>query len=309
MPVNMQELKFKVLEFIRLRGPVIPVQISKQIGSNILFAGAVLSELLNSGKIKISSAKIGGSPVYYFPGQEPRLNILYGYLNQREKQAYDLLKDKKTLKDKSLQPVERVALREIKDFAYFFQINDEIYWRWYLINEEEARSLVFQNIENEMPKEIVSEAKEIKQEIIEEKPAEIEQAAIDVQEKPTIKFESKKEIIQKTEKKKIKKEVKAKDFDLILKNYLSNKDIKIIEENIVKKGKEFDYVIEISSRVGNIRMFLSAKDKKKINDADLSICHNKSQLKKLPLMVLTNGDLTKQAKEYINNNYLIYEKI
>ena len=48
MPINMQELKFKVIEYIRMRGPVIPVQISKQIGSNILFAGAVLSELLAS---------------------------------------------------------------------------------------------------------------------------------------------------------------------------------------------------------------------------------------------------------------------
>jgi len=51
------------------------------------------------------------------------------------------------------------------------------------------------------------------------------------------------------------------------------------------------------------------KDKNKINDADLSLAHNKSQLKKLPLMILTNGELTKQAKEYINNNYLIFEKI
>jgi hypothetical protein len=95
----------------------------------------------------------------------------------------------------------------------------------------------------------------------------------------------------------------------MLKSYFENKGINIVEKNIVKKGKEFDYIIEISSVIGNIRMFLSAKDKKKLNDSDLSIAHNKSQLKKLPLMILTNGDLTKQAKEYINNNYLIYEKI
>ena len=308
----MQELKFKVLEYIRLRGPVIPVQISKQIGSNILFAGAVLSELLANGKIRISHAKIGGSPVYYFPGQESRLSILYGHLHQREKHVYDLLRQNKTLKDRALQPVERVALREIKDFAYPLQVNDELFWRWYLINEEEAKMLVNQLLEQEKPKqEIVEEKKiEIQQEI---KPEIIIKPEIQIPEQtiqPILKIETKKEIKEKPEsKKKIKRETKAKDFALMLKNYFDEKQINIVEENIVKKGKEFDYIIEIPSKIGNIRMFLSAKDKKKLNDADLSLAHNKSQLKKLPLMILTNGELTKQAKEYINNNYLIFEKL
>src|SRR3989338_5679613 len=154
MPVNMQELKFKILEFVRMRGPVIPVQVSKQIGSNILFAGAVLSELLSNGKIKISTAKIGGSPVYYFPGQEARLTMLYGHLHQREKHAYDLLRQSKVLRDKALQPVERVALREIKDFAYPIQFSEELFWRWYLVNEEEAFNLINDAIRREKPKEI-----------------------------------------------------------------------------------------------------------------------------------------------------------
>jgi hypothetical protein len=295
MPINMQELKFKVLEYVRLRGPVIPVQVAKQIGSNILFAGAVLSELLSNGKIKISNAKIGGSPVYYFLGQELRLSVLYPYLHQRERHAYDLLKQHKVLMDKALEPVERVALREIKDFAYPIRFNEELFWRWYLTNEQEALNLIKESNKEE-PKLVLEDLKE----------------EAKVEEKPQIKIELKKEVIEpvKIEKKekKLKKEVKE-DFALMLKNYFDKKGIKIFEENVVKKGKEFDYIVEVSSQIGNIRMFLSAKDKKKINDADLSICHNKSQLKKLPLMILTNGELTKQAKEYINNNYLIYERI
>jgi hypothetical protein len=309
MPVNMQELKFKVLEFIRMRGPVIPVQISKQIGSNILFAGAVLSELLSNGKIRISHAKIGGSPVYYFPGQESRLSMLYGHLHQREKHVYDLLRQNKILKDKALQPVERVALREIKDFAYPVQIDEELFWKWYLVNEEEAKTLINQLPKQEKPEEIIEERKlEIQPEIIKPEVQEIKIPEQKIQ--PILKLEPKKEPKEKPEiKKKVKKEIKAGDFSLMLKSYFENKGINIVEKNIVKKGKEFDYIIEISSVIGNIRMFLSAKDKKKLNDSDLSIAHNKSQLKKLPLMILTNGDLTKQAKEYINNNYLIYEKI
>lgn len=320
MPVNMQELKFKVLEFVRLRGPVIPVQISKHIGSNILFAGAVLSELLSTGKIKISRAKIGGSPVYYFPGQEPRLTMLYGHLNQREKQAFDLLKNSKVLHDRSLQPVERVALREINDFAYSFEVNNDLFWRWYLVNEEEARSVANQAIQ-EHQKQVIQEAKPelvIEQKpVLQEQPIEIhEQKLPEIRkeekvEQQTLKVE-RKEIKQKEPevRKKIKKETKIKqDFVMMIKDYFDEKNIKIINENVIKKGKEFEYLIEIPSKVGNVRFFLSAKDKKKLSEADLSISHNKSQLKKLPLMILSNGELTKQAKEYLNNNYLIFEKI
>ena len=303
----MQELKFKVIEYIRMRGPVIPVQISKQIGSNILFAGAVLSELLSNGKVKISHAKIGGSPVYYFPGQEPRLTMLYSHLNQREKQAFDLLKQNQVLQDRALQPVERVALREIKDFAFPLQINNEIFWRWYLLNEEEALKLINQAIDNEKQKIPILEEPKLQPQI------EVKPIIQEVQEKLQPKVEIKKEIIEEKVKekkeRKVKKETKAKDFASILKNYFDNKGIKIINEEIIKKGKEFDYLVEISSKIGNVRFFLSAKDKKKISDADLSLAHNKAQLKKLPLMILSNGELTKQAKEYINNNYLIFEKI
>ena len=185
-------------------------------------------------------------------------------------------------------------------------------WRWYLVSEEEAKTLINPVIEKEqqvieIPRVIQEQVqvKEEKLEIVEEIKPEVE-----IQERlqPEIKVEIKKDEKIK-ERKRIGKEAKKEDFILMLKNYFNNKRVKIVEENIVKKGKEFDYIVEIPSHVGDVRFFLSAKDKKKINDADLSLCHNKSQLKKLPLMILTNGELTKQAKEYINNNYLIYEKL
>ena len=66
----------KVISFIRVNGPVLPIQISKQFGGNLFFAGAILSELVGRQKIRISSAKVGGSPVYYVDGQEYKLHVL-----------------------------------------------------------------------------------------------------------------------------------------------------------------------------------------------------------------------------------------
>jgi len=136
----------KILETIRMQGPVLPAKIAKILNTNILLASAQLSELVDSKKIHYSHTKVGGSPVYYLKGQEPRLQELYTNLNDKEKQAYDELKSKKVLKDLNLSPLMRVALRSIKDFAVPINVNHdnktELFWKWYLLSNEEAAKLI-----------------------------------------------------------------------------------------------------------------------------------------------------------------------
>src|SRR3989344_4722470 len=328
MPINMQDLKFKILEYVRRYGPCLPVQLSKQINSNILFAGAVLSELVANQKVKISIAKIGGSPVYYILGQEPKLVMLYQYLHEKEKKAYDLLKQNKVLHDKSLEPYQRVALRELKDFAYPIQHEDELFWRWYMLSDEEGINLVKEIYKKDSsiitaPQEQVKkeELKEVpKQEIKIELPQVIRQQAIEIKKEIQPIIEQKRlEIIkehieQKTPAVKPKKVIKRvkKDpnqFYTSLINYLDKKKIEKLEEEITKKDKEFEIISNITSNMGTIRFLIVAKDKKKISDGDLSLAHNKAQLKKLPLIFLSNGDLMKSAKEYIEKNYLVFDKL
>ena len=139
-------VKQKIIELIRIKGPVIPVQISKEINSDILLSSAHLSELSSEGKVKISNIKVGGTPLYYLPGQESSLQNFSNNLHEKEKKAFDLLRDKKILRDNKSEPVRRVALREIKDFAVplqvTYQINKEIFWKWYILSREEASSLI-----------------------------------------------------------------------------------------------------------------------------------------------------------------------
>jgi len=325
MPINMQDLKFKILEYVRRYGPCLPVQLSKQINSNILFAGAVLSELVANQKVKISIAKIGGSPVYYIPGQEPKLVMLYQYLHEKEKKAYDLLKQNKVLHDRSLEPYQRVALRELKDFAYPIQHENDLFWRWYMLSDEESINLIKEiykkdSVVNEVQKEQVKLEEVPKQEIKIELPQVIQQQAIEIKKEVQPVIEQKKlEIIkehieQKTpviKSKKVIKRVKKdpNQFYTNLINYLDKKKIEKLEEEITKKDKEFEIISNITSNMGTIRFLIVAKDKKKISDGDLSLAHNKAQLKKLPLIFLSNGDLMKSAKEYIEKNYLVFEKL
>src|SRR3989338_1820838 len=99
----------KILEFIKIKGPVMPVQISKEIGTNILMASAHLAELTATGKLKISTIKIGDSPLYYLLGQEAMLQKFIESFNDKEKKAYDLLQQSKVLRDAEQEPVIRVV--------------------------------------------------------------------------------------------------------------------------------------------------------------------------------------------------------
>ncbi len=323
MQVNIQDLKYKVIDHLTRYGPSLPVQISKQINSNILFAGAVLSELIANQKVKISSAKIGGSPVYYIGGQEHKLVMLYPHLHEREKKAYDLLKENKVLYDKSLEPWQRVALRDLKDFAHPVEHNNELFWRWYLVQEEEALDIIKesfkQNIVQEMPvKEEINEVKVEPQVVqnpqVEIKETKLEQPLVNLEEiqkqlefKQEVKLEVKEEKKIKVRKKRVKKT--PEEFYNLINNYFTSKNINKIEESIIKKNKEFDFIAELNTNLGLVRFFITVKDKKKISDADLSLSHNKSQLKKLPLIFLSSGELDKTAKEYMQSNYLIFEKL
>ena len=119
------EINERILSIVKEKGPILPVQASNEINENILMTSARLSELLTAKHIKISNLKVGSSPLYYFPGQEHKLQNFTDNLNGMEKRAYDLLLQNKILKDYDQEPAIRVALREIKDFAVPLQVNYE----------------------------------------------------------------------------------------------------------------------------------------------------------------------------------------
>lgn len=284
------EVNERILAIVKEKGPILPVQASKEINETILMTSARLSELLTAKKIKISNLKVGGSPLYYFPGQENKLQNFTDNLNGMERKAYDLLSQNKILKDLNQEPAIRVALRQIKDFAIPLQVNYEnnieIFWKWYLIDNKEAELLI---------KDKLSAEKEITPEKTPEK--SIERIS---QEKS---IERPKEEIQKEPTKKIKKTIDKDSFLKQSQGFLNTNNINIINTNNIKKGLEIDFIIEIQTSIGNLKYFCKAKNKKKINEADLSSALIQAQSKNLPLLFLTNGTLTKKTNEMLKNEF------
>jgi len=130
-------IREKILKIIRRKGPSLPVHIANELNMSILFASAFLSELLSDKNIKISHMRVGSSPIYFIPGQEPGLEKYAQHLKSKEREAFFILKEKKFLKDETQLPAIRVALRAINDFAIPFKRGDDIFWRFFTTPESE----------------------------------------------------------------------------------------------------------------------------------------------------------------------------
>ena len=137
-PVEKQK---KIIGVLDEKGPSLPINIAKALEISSLFISAFLSELTNQKRIKVSSLKVGGSPLYYLKGQEKKLEDYYKYLHPRESEAFLLLREHRVLKDRDQDPATRVALRSIKDFSVGFKMDNEIYWRFVSVSKEEVLDL------------------------------------------------------------------------------------------------------------------------------------------------------------------------
>ena len=302
------ETRERIVEIVKVKGPVLPVQISKEIGSDILMASAHLAELTASNRLKISTIKVGGSPLYYLPGQEAMLQKFVGNMNDKEKKAFDLLNQNKILRDVEQEPVIRVALREIKDFAIPLNVthnnNREIFWKWYLTSNEEAEQLIKEKLKIlEKPIE-KAQKQEIKEQKLEERPLQqkIEEKLIEMQK------ETKQKIKQP---RKYKPREKEDSFLKEIIKFFERNKINIISSEIIKRNSEIDFIVEIPSVVGNLQYYSKARNKKRINDSDLSQAYVKGQLKRLPVLVISPGELSAKAQEMIGKELsnLTFKKI
>src|SRR3989338_4019044 len=289
------DIRQRILDLMKIKGPIIPSQISKEIGLDILMTSAHLSELSSNGKLRISSLKVGGTPLYYLQGQESLLQNFSQNLHEKEKKAFDMLKDKKILGDKELEPVVRVALRQIKDFAVPLHVthqnSTELFWKWHLLSKDEASPLIKllldKKITHEKEANEMVPPKEIKDKIIEKEEAKKEIKKI-IEEKP----------------KEIKKLIaKTDSFLSEIKSYFSKNKIMIKNTEIIRKNSETDFILEVPSGIGTLEYYCKAKNKSRISESDLSSAYIQGQIKKLPVLFLTKGELTKKAKEMLSKEF------
>lgn len=156
----------QIIRLIRTRGYILPADITRELKINTLFAGAHLSEMAEKGKLRISHTKVGSSPAYYLPETVSSLERLEKYLNEKDRKTFQLLQERKVLRDRDLGPLMQVSLRNIRDFAVPLRVNkEEIFWKYFLVSDEEATKMIKEIIDaDKKDKETSDPAPEIKKE-------------------------------------------------------------------------------------------------------------------------------------------------
>jgi hypothetical protein len=307
--------KEKILEVVK-QGPTIPVKIAKAVKGDTMIVGAILSTLISTGDVRVSTLKIGGTPVYYVPDQESRLEEFTSYLNEKDQKTFKVLKDSGVLRDTDQDPLIRVSLRAIKDFAKSFEVESGgqkiIFWRFYSIPKEDAIVIAKDMLKKE-------QEEKVRAEVVEQpdvKAREIKAPEMKTQEmKPAIIEErhAEKQMEERTEEEKHetpkKSESSAKaDFFEIVKKHILSKNLDIISKEKIKKS-EYDFVLK--NHDTNEYIYCKSKDKKSINEGDLASAFVFAQSKKMPCLFLTTGNLTKKAESMRHKEFngLAIEKV
>ncbi|MBI2143548.1 hypothetical protein HYU17_00160 [Candidatus Woesearchaeota archaeon] len=332
----------RVKQLVRMRGPLIPSQISKEIGTNILMASAILSELSSKGDVRISSLKIGGTPLYYVPGQEAKLLNYTSGLHPKEKEALEQLKAMGVLKDSSLEPATRVAMRQIRDFAKPVEAsidgNITLFWKWHLVPNEEAEAAIKKMMgtaeqsagTGDAPLQAfaASPASPFGAQAIIETVSGAEaqpsqagaQAGIapllySVQQQlrqhpnteqlhnklsPAPATSTAEATPQKQGKPaKPRQATAATELSELINAFFTRNGIEM-ESEVTSKKSEVECIISLPSPVGKLRHYCVAKNKKTCTDADISSAMVQGQIRKLPVLLLTKGELSKKAQELLS---------
>jgi hypothetical protein len=332
--------KAKVLEVVK-QGPTIPQKIVKQVGGDTMIVGAVLSTMISTGEVRYTSFKIGGSPVYYAPGDESKLEEFTNYLNAKDQKTVKMLKDQKVIRESVQDPLTRVSLKTVKDFARPFESehngNKELFYRYFLISQEEAEllasevlkkreQLLEQELEEkrnaeqtiadtilEEKKQKESEEKKKQQELEEKQRQKIEleekrkSEAVEEEKKKEQSVELTQEISEHkpehSHTHKTKEEHKPspshekhhlkKDFFESIVDKVHEMGLDIISKEKIKKT---EYTLILKNHNSNEYHYAVAKDKKSINEGDLSTAFVFAHNKRMPCIFFMTGSLTKKAE-------------
>ncbi|MFW6230659.1 MAG: hypothetical protein ACOC32_01400 [Nanoarchaeota archaeon] len=325
-------LQDAVLDIVKEKGPLLPAEIVKETNqrtgkqTDMFFIGAVLSELMGSKLVKMSHAKVGGSRLYYCPGQEEGLQKLYDHLNDKEQKAFDMLKEHHVLRHRDLDPVIRVALSQMKDFSRTIEVKlteTEIFYAWYLLPLEEAQRKIKEVLQPEI--DALKKSKETAQKLPEkpvekaieqeksevkkpQEPVKDDQAFILQQKSSQLQKASNTQQVHKKDDSQEKQSRLDSPFDVedeFMKeviSYLQAQDITILEAVLLKKNSECEFVAKINSQIGKLTYYIYAKSKKKVNETDLSYAYVRAQNRNLPLCYITPGELTKKAAEALETD-------
>ena len=282
-----KDIKDRIINFLNMRGPSLPVHISKDIKMDMIFTSAFLSELLSEKRIEMTKMSIGSSRIYYLEGQEEQLEkIAFENLKGKELEAFQKLKENKFLKNSKEEPAIKVALSSIPDFAKKIQKDDETIYKYFLEKSSYNEETLKENKVKEEP---------IKENSQEETLQKATEEPVEKENKEEIKKEQTPKPKKKvTKKKSASSQKKNEKFFNTVKEYLNSRNIEIIDIETFSKN---DLILRVNQEGKEI--LLVCFNKKRITETDIINAHKKSQEAGIKYDILSLGEPTKKMTSFI----------
>lgn len=286
----------EVLQVVKQHGPIIPNQVKQRLGQgDTTLINVYLSSLKDEGKIKFSNTQLGSSRFAYTPEQKPKLEGLIEHLNEKDRRTAQKLKEEQVIRVSEAEPLVRVGLQNIKDFAIPIKVStkqgEELFYRYFLTSQEEAQDKIRSILTGKEPGSNPGGA--TPKEPAQEEPEENKQPEPKKQPEPEQPKKPKKESQGSLY------EPPAPDSELgrAVVKYCEENDIIIKSYDEVRKDSEIDLVLDVPTAVGKITFYAKAKSKKSSNDGDVAAAVLAGKTRMLPAMYLTTGEVTNKAKE------------
>jgi hypothetical protein len=272
-------MKQKIAELIQKIGPIVPTDISKELGIDSYVVSALISEMVRDGLILYSHKKMTTSPLYYLKGQEELVRKrLMPILKIPELNILEYFKNSKLVARENLEPQQRYMVDELRDFIapMILKIGgeDKAFYKHYSISESEVLEK-FNKWRQDQNKPAQKKAQEI--DSAEFKPKDENANANSEHDK----------------------------IDTASGKFFAKNNLEIIESAVIKKSAEYNFVARQSSGVGQT-FFIKYLKKAGVNDSDISRAYTIAQSKKMPCIILVTGKLSKKAQELAANlGYLV----
>jgi hypothetical protein len=300
-----------VLTYIAENGPAVPNQIRQALGAQDNFVvGAVLSDLVSSGRLALTHFSYGSSKFYYDPSAPEKLEPLAQYLNEKDRRACELLRAEGVLRHSELSPLNRVAVAAIQDYSrpvrHRSNDGEELFWRYYLISETEAQQRIIEKWfapkpiapPQPTPTLVVKTQAPTTPPVTPSMPPPAPPAPVQTRAKraPAEDAEASK---KKSRKKGVSKApTPSAEFSNQVSAFFATREI-TLEENLGSTKTEMSAIVSVPSAIGAMRYYCKAKTKKTTTDGDLAAAYLEAQAKALPLLYLAADKLSKKAKDVL----------
>ncbi len=296
----------EVFDIVKRHGPIIANKIKQLLQQpDATMINVYLSTLKHEQKIRFTHLQLGTSMFAYTIEQREKLEQLIQHLNEKDRRTAQLLQEKRILRAQEQDPLTRVSLSQIKDFATPLRVEtkqgEELFYKYYLVSPEEAQKKIREILTGKTTEEQIRPMRQ--QELAEiQKSAQETEGEKDVTQtisennKHTKKQETKEKPALVTDQARLETQPDS-EFSSEIKTYCKENNIRIQKITEVRRNSELDIIGLIPTAIGLVTFFIKAKNKKQSNDGDLASAILQAKKHFLPAIYLTTGKVTQKAQE------------